>query len=83
MAVPSFKVKLGVLAAAVGSPVTASLNVAVNGGRVVVVPKPTPVAPFAGLVVVTVGLGPVTKVQVVAASEPPDALLMAVASESV
>ena len=64
MAVPSFKVKFGVLADAVGSPVTASLNVAVSGVRVVVVPRPTPVAALAGLVVATVGLGPVMKVQV-------------------
>ena len=71
------------LADAVGSPVTASLNVAVSGVRVAVVPRPTPVAAVAGLVVVTVGLGPVVKVQVVAASDPPDALLMAVVSERV
>jgi hypothetical protein len=83
VAVPSFKVKLLMLAAVVGRPVTASLNVAVSGVRAVVVPKPTLVAPGAGLVPVTVGLGPVMKFQLVAATDPPDTLLMAVVSERV
>src|SRR6478609_1878764 len=81
--VPCLRVKFAVAAAVVGSPVTVSLKVAVSGVRAVVLPMAMPVPPVAGLVLVTVGRGPVMNVQDWAASAPPDALLIAAVNDNV
>ncbi len=59
-------------------PVTLSLNAAVTGVGAVFVPGATPVAPAAGLTVVTVGRGPVVNVHTRSAKTFPAASLILV-----
>ena len=71
-------VKFPLAAAVAGRPVTASLKVAVMFAV-----RLTPVALTAGVRAVTVGAGPVMKVQVLAVSGLPATSLIAVVSDSV